>query len=84
MKNSLVILLALCLASFASEAREVKGKVTSGKKNLSGVIVTDGQNFTQTRRNGTFRFEICDSAEFVYFLRKHNKKESMIKKRVQL
>lgn len=68
MKNSLVILLALCLASFASEAREVKGKVTSGKKNLSRVIVTDGQNFTQTRRNGTFRFEICDSAEFVYIV----------------
>ena len=68
MKNSLVILLALCLASFASEAREVKGKVTSGKKNLSRVIVTDGQNFTQTRRNGTFRFVICDSAEFVYIV----------------
>lgn len=47
MKNSIVFLLALCLASVTSEAREVTGRVTSGKKNLSGVIVTDGQNFTK-------------------------------------
>ena len=47
MKNSIVFLLALCLASVTSEAREVTGRVTSGKKNLSGVIVTDGHNFTK-------------------------------------
>ena len=68
MKNFIIILSTLFLTCMASEARVVKGKVTSGKKKLSGVVVTDGQNFTQTRRNGTFSFEICDSAEFVYIV----------------
>lgn len=68
MKNFIIILLTLFLTCMASEARVVKGKVTSGKKKLSGVVVTDGQNFTQTRRNGTFSFEVCDSAEFVYIV----------------
>ncbi len=68
MKKSIILLLALFLTCMASEARVVKGKVTSGKKKLSGVVVTDGQNFTQTRRNGTFSFEVCDSAEFVYIV----------------
>ena len=68
MKNFIIILSTLFLTCMASEARVLKGKVTSGKKKLSGVVVTDGQNFTQTRRNGTFSFEICDSAEFVYIV----------------
>lgn len=68
MKKSLIVVAALLLTCITSEARVVKGKVMSGKKKLSGVIVTDGQNFTKTRRNGTFRFDVCDSAEFVYIV----------------
>ena len=61
----IILLLQLCLGS---EARVVKGVVRSGEKKLSGVVVTDGMNFTQTKRNGAFCFEICDSAEFVYIV----------------
>lgn len=68
MKKSLIVVAALLLTCIASEARVVKGKVMSGSKDLSGVVVTDGRNFTQTRRNGTFRFDVCDSAEFVYIV----------------
>ena len=68
MKKTVVIISLLFLAFLASEARTVTGKVISGKKKLSGVVVTDGKNFTQTRRNGTFSFEICDSADFVYIV----------------
>ena len=68
MKKTVVIISLLFLAFLASEARTVTGKVISGKKKLSGVVVTDGQSFTQTRRNGTFSFEICDSADFVYIV----------------
>lgn len=68
MRKSLFILLFLYLASVATEARIVKGSVRSGNQKLSGVVVTDGKNFTQTRRNGTFKFDICDSADFVYIV----------------
>ena len=34
----------------------------------AGVIVTDGVNFTATRKNGSFSFEIADNAEFVYIV----------------
>ena len=59
------ILEVMCLSV---EARPVKGTVKSGKERLAGVIVTDGVNFTATRRNGSFSFEIADSAEFVYLV----------------
>ncbi len=51
-----------------AEARKVSGTVKSGDEKLSGVIVTDGKNFTQTKKNGKFSFEIEDEAEFVYIV----------------
>ena len=48
MKKFLIILLAFLTVASTSEARKVKGKVTGEGKALSGVIVTDGKNFTQT------------------------------------
>ena len=62
--------MTICLAmlGISAEARKVKGTVTSEGKGLSKVIVTDGQSFTQTKKNGTFSFEIADSAEFVYII----------------
>lgn len=68
MKRYLINFMILLLASQVSEARIVDGAVTCGRKKLSGVVVTDGKNFTQTGRNGKFCFEICDSAEFVYIV----------------
>ena len=62
MKRILFLLLSLVIASNAAFARKVSGIVTSGEEKLSGVIVTDGQNFTQTKPNGKFKFEIKDDA----------------------
>ena len=68
MKRILFLLLSLVIASNAAFARKVSGIVTSGEEKLSGVIVTDGQNFTQTKPNGKFKFEIKDDAQFVYII----------------
>lgn len=67
MKRFFITLLGLAACIFA-DAREVSGKVISGKEKLGGVIVTDGENFTQTRKNGKFKFDINDDAEFVYIV----------------
>ncbi|MGD9929457.1 MAG: calcineurin-like phosphoesterase C-terminal domain-containing protein [Mangrovibacterium sp.] len=47
-------------------AREIGGFVQSGNQKLSGVIVTDGTHFTQTDTDGTFQFDVSDTADFVY------------------
>ena len=64
------LLIAAIALTFSSEAsaRIIKGKVSCEKKNLSGVIVTDGKNFTQTRKTGRFRMDISDSCKFVYII----------------
>ena len=67
----IAVLLALALsAGSASElrARNVKGIVTCGDEKLSKVIVTDGKNFTRTNKNGSFKMDIADSAQFVYII----------------
>ena len=58
-----LLLLALCGNAFA---RNVSGSVVCGQEKLSGVVVTDGKNFTQTDKKGKFSFEIEDDAYFVY------------------
>ena len=60
--------IALLVVAGYADARKVKGSVVSGDEKLSGVIVTDGKNFTQTKNNGKFSFEIADDAEFVYIV----------------
>lgn len=62
------MLLALGAVCVSADARKVKGSVVSGEGKLSGVIVTDGTNFTQTKKNGKFKFDINDDAEFVYIV----------------
>lgn len=68
MKRFVLLLFAIGAISLSAEARKVSGSVISGDEKLSGVIVTDGQNFTQTKENGKFKFEIEDDAEFVYIV----------------
>ena len=63
----LLITLSLLLVATLSQARTVTGTVTCGKEKISGVIVTDGTSFTRTE-GGKFKFEICDTAEFVYII----------------
>ena len=68
MKRTLILsamLLAICAGM---QAREVTGSVISGKEKLSGVVVTDGKNFTLTDKKGKFRFDIDDKADFVYIV----------------
>ena len=68
MKKFLAFSAALLMLCFAAEARKVTGKVVSGKEKLAGVIVTDGEHFTKTKKNGKFSFNINDDAEFVYIV----------------
>ena len=68
MKRLVITLMTVLAVSGMAEARKVTGKVFSGKENLKGVIVTDGEHFTQTKKSGKFSFEINDDAEFVYIV----------------
>ena len=68
MKRILITVLSIAIFFNLAEARKVKGTVTCGEEKLSGVIVTDGTNFTQTKKSGKFSFEIKDDAEFVYIV----------------
>ena len=51
-----------------ADARIVKGKVTCGDISLSNVIISDGHKFTKTRKDGSFRMSLSDSAKFVYVI----------------
>ena len=63
-----MILRAAVALNTTAQARKVTGKVVSGDEKLSGVVVTDGKNFTKTKASGKFTFEIADDAEFVYIV----------------
>ena len=68
--KSLHLIIATLALIICSEtyARIIRGTVTSGKEKLSNVIVTDGKNFTQTKKTGRFRMDISDSCKFVYII----------------
>lgn len=68
MKKYIAMTAALLMLCGVAQARKVTGRVVSGNEKLSGVIVTDGENFTKTKKNGKFSFEINDDAEFVYIV----------------
>lgn len=67
MKKIFAFILALVAASAFADARKVTGTVMCGEEKLTGVIVTDGKNFTHTKK-GKFKLEIEDNAEFVYIV----------------
>ena len=66
-KGILFLLLSTFMFCDIADARKVSGTVMCGEEKLSDVIVTDGKNFTQTKK-GKFKFEIEDNAEFVYII----------------
>lgn len=68
MKKIVFFSLILAMLALDIDARVVSGSVVSGKKKLSGVIVSDGTNFTKTSKNGKFTFDIKDDAPFVYIM----------------
>ena len=68
MRKILTAFLAFAVAISTAEARVVSGRVVCGNKKLSGVVVSDGKNFTVTSRNGKFSFDIEDDAPFVYIM----------------
>lgn len=68
MKKFFPLLLFLVFCTSAVHARVVTGTVSSGKQKLSGVLVSDGTNFTKTNRSGKFTFSIEDDAAFVYII----------------
>ena len=68
MKKIFLTFSLLAVLGLSMQARTVTGKVVSGNEKLSGVVVTDGTNFTQTSKNGKFSFEIEDDAAFVYII----------------
>lgn len=64
--RKLFLSMLVFLSVFAvADARKVSGRVHCEGQNLSGVLVTDGTNFTVTKNNGTFKFDIEDNAKFV-------------------
>lgn len=68
MKRNLLLIMVFLASALFAEARKVSGRVESEGKAVSGVIVTDGKNFTRTGINGNFRMNIGDSTEFVYIV----------------
>lgn len=68
MKKILTFIIASLAFCGVMSARKVSGSVTCEGEKLSGVIVTDGVNFTQTKKNGKFSFDIKDDATFVYIV----------------
>lgn len=68
MKKLFLTICAVAVFCSVAEARKVSGQVISGEEKIPGVIVTDGTNFTQTKKNGKFSFDIKDDAEFVYIV----------------
>ena len=71
MQKSRILFLIVVATMFIGvelSARTITGRVVSGKEKLSNVIVTDGFNFAKTKRNGTFKIQLADSAKFVYIV----------------
>lgn len=66
MKRLALIISLLFLSAAILSARKATGSVSCDGTGLSGVIVTDGTNFTVTKNNGKFSFSISDNADFVY------------------
>ena len=67
MKQTLLFSLMLAMATGAV-AKDVTGKVYCNDKGLANVVVTDGTNFTTTDKNGVYKFNANDDADFIYIV----------------
>ena len=68
MKHLFLSIICLLVICNAANARKATGEVTCQGKGIGKVIVTDGKSFTKTAADGTFSFDIDDTAEFVYIV----------------
>ncbi len=68
MRKTIAFTFALLMLCSYAHARKISGTVTAGDEKLKGVIVTDGKSFTQTKKNGKFKFKIEDDAEYIYIV----------------
>lgn len=69
MKHRLAFTIALILlVSSSVQAKKVKGSVRSAKAPLSGVTVSDGYRFTQTRSDGSFTLNTHKDARYVFVI----------------
>ncbi len=68
MKKTLTLIALMVLTFGQVDARKVSGLVSSEKVGIEGVIVTDGTSFTQTNKQGKFKFNIKDDAEHIYII----------------
>lgn len=69
MKLKSYIILAAVLTAFAAQASvKVTGTVSCGKQKISGVVVTDGRNFTVTSKSGKYTLLADDGAKMVYIV----------------
>lgn len=65
MRRFLAVLTLSAVLAPTLWARRVEGRVHSGSRLLSGIIVTDGVNFTKTGPEGTFRLDAADANTFI-------------------
>ena len=68
MKKQILMFLLLAMLAAGGTAREVTGKVFCDKEGLEGVVVTDGTRFTTTDKDGIYRLDAVDDADFIYIV----------------
>lgn len=66
--NRFKYILLLIVISTNIYGRPVNGTVSSGSLKISGVVVTDGTNFTKTDKYGKFILDISEKSDFVYII----------------
>lgn len=69
MKKLFYILIFLILANTvsASAYRIIKGEISSGKKGVEGIVVTDGKSFAKTDKHGRFQLMTDGNQKYVYY-----------------
>lgn len=60
------VALSFICGSVDASARELNGKVTSGRKGVAGVVVSDGSSFATTDSRGRYRIGVSDDADLIY------------------
>ena len=68
MERRFILFILSLLSAFMAEARIVSGGVYCGNTKLSDVIVSDGENFTVTQKDGSYSLDVSEDADFVFIV----------------
>ena len=68
MERRFILFILSLLSAFMAEARIVSGGVSCGNTKLSDVIVSDGENFTVTQKDGSYSLDVSEDADFVFIV----------------